>query len=259
MTTVARSVETMRQLGEDAVLELLQLTPAPAPAAAPDVPAIQGRVLRMVRQMVLDAGETVLKLRMAAEDGAALANQAWSPVAGYDELPDNIAKAYKELKKDKEKEAKAAVAQQAQRGGGGPTRGYYRGRGYHYQPYVVPQTYTAQQQLPAAMGAPPPGYAAQQQQMWPGQTAPGQQYGYQQVLWPPDGYMHGGFRGRGGLRPDVRSVAKCYGCGVLGHFNKDNVCLPGAREAYQALQASMQLGQAGQQLAIQGPPGTGGN
>ena len=69
--------------------------------------------------------------------------------------------------------------------------------------------------------------------------------------WHPDGFVGG----RGGslqYRPE-RSVAKCYGCGVLGHYNKDNRCLPGAKEAYQALQASMQSGQQNQQLAIAGP------
>ena len=104
---------------------------------------------------------------------------------------------------------------------------------------------------------PQPGFASQQQ-AWPPvqQQVPAPAYSYQvppPQYWHPDGF--GGGRG-GGLqyRPE-RSVAKCYGCGVLGHYNKDNRCLPGAKEAYQALQASMQSGQQNQQLAIAGPDG----
>ena len=55
-------------------------------------------------------------------------------------------------------------------------------------------------------------------------------------------------------------MARCYSCGTVGHFSKDGVCLPGAREAYQAVMAQGQMGQAsGQQAAISYmPSGTGG-
>ena len=132
MTTLARKVETMRQRVEDGILEILQLTAQPGP---PDVEAIQARALRALRQSALEAGETVMQLRMAATEGAALAQKVWNPTAGYDDLPEDVAKAYKELKKEQEKEAKAQGQQQS-RGGGGPYRGYYhRGRSSYYQPY----------------------------------------------------------------------------------------------------------------------------
>ena len=74
--------------------------------------------------------------------------------------------------------------------------------------------------------------------------------------WHPDGFVGGRGGGFQGYRLEC-SVTKCYGCGVLGHYNKDNRCLPGAREAYQAIQASMQARQQGQQLALTGPGATG--
>ena len=106
------------------------------------------------------------------------------------------------------------------------------------------------------------------QQQWPGQGIQTQQQmgcmmsppGY---MWHPDGYMVGAGRGRGAAyyKPDARVVAKCYACGVLGHYSKDNVCLPGAREAYQAAQmGSMAAAAAGVvPLALQGPSTGGGN
>ena len=61
----------------------------------------------------------VLQLRMAAAVGLELADKVFSPVAGYDELPEEQAKAFGEYKKEQEKESRAK-AQQAARGGGGP-------------------------------------------------------------------------------------------------------------------------------------------
>ena len=84
-----------------------------------------------------------------------------------------------------------------------------------------------------------------QQGVWAMQFPQQQQMAYQH----PDGYYVG--RGRGGFRSENRPVAKCYGCGALGHFNKDNLCLPGAREAYMAIQMAMQQGQGSQQMAMQ--------
>ena len=244
LTSLARKAETIRQLGEDSLLEWVATA-----AEGANVADIRVRALRIQRQLVTDVGELVNQLRMAAAEGADIASQAWSPVADYEDLPEDVAKSFKDLKKEQEK-AEKAKTQQGQRGGGGPYRGYGRGRGYYYQPYIVPQQ-------PNLMSQPPP---VQQQQIWPGQQVTQQgQYAYpiqQQYQYHPDGYTN---RGRGSFRPDGRPVAKCYGCGVIGHFNKDNVCLPGAREAYQALQAGMFQRQGGPQLAIQGPPGTGGN
>ena len=235
----------MRSQAEDCLLLIAGLT-----AQGANVANIQTAALRLQRQLVLDIGGTVLQTRMAAAEGMELAEKIFSPVAGYDELPEDQAKAFKEYKKEQEKEAKAR-AQQAARGRGGRGGGGYRGRGYYnYQPYTIPPQYGHQvmQTAPA-----PAGYAGQQQ-AWP---AAQQQLAYSTQVPPPQ-YWHtdgfGGGRGGGfqGYRPE-RSVAKCYGCGVLGHYNKDNRCLPGAREAYQAIQASMQ---AGQQLALTGPGAT---
>ena len=76
-----------------------------------------------------------------------------------------------------------------------------------------------------------------------------------QSVYHPDSY-----RVPRNTRPDSRDVARCYSCGTTGHFSKDSVCLPGAREAYQAATAQGQMGQAsGQQAAISYvPSGAGG-
>ena len=96
----------------------------------------------------------------------------------------------------------------------------------------MPQQYS--QQSPAVMQQPqaPPGYTGQQQ-VWPAaqQQPMAPAYGYQ-VPPPqyrhPDGFVGGRGGGFQGYQPES-SVAKCYGCGVLGHYNKDNRCLPGVR------------------------------
>ena len=240
----------MRSQAEDCLLLIAGLT-----AEGADVASIQTAALRLQRQLVLDIGGAVLQTRMAAAEGMELAEKIFSPVAGYDDLPEEQAKAFKEYKKEQEKEAKAR-AQQAARGGGGRGGGGYRGRGYHnYQPYTIPQQYGHQGlQQPQA----PAGYAGQQQ-MWPPAQHIAPTYSSQvppPQYWHPDGFAGGRGGAFQGYRPE-RSVAKCYGCGVLGHYNRDNRCLPGAREAYQAIQASMQAGQQGQQLALQGPGATG--
>ena len=247
----------MRSQAEDCLLQIAGLTEQGA-----NVADIQTAALRLQRQLVLDLMGTVLQLCMAAAEGMELADKIFSLVAGYDGLHEDQAKAFKEYKKEQEKESKAK-AQQAARGGGGYRgAGGYRGRGYYnYQPYTVPQQYG--QQPPAVMqqAQAPPGYAGQQQ-VWPAaqQQTSAPVYGYQAPpppqYWHPDGFVGGRGGGFQGYRPE-RSVAKCYGCGVLGHYNKDNRCLPGAREAYQAIQASMQAGQQGQQLALTGPGATG--
>ena len=78
---------------------------------------IRGAALRLQRQLVLDLGGTVPQLRMAAAEGSALVDTVLSPVSGYDELPEDHAKVFKEYKKEQEKENKAK-AQQAARGRG---------------------------------------------------------------------------------------------------------------------------------------------
>ena len=266
MTKTVRALETARQAGEDVLLQLAQLSVADAA-----VPEIQAAAQRQARQQVLDLGTLVLQLRMAATEGRDMVEHIFSPVAGFDELPEEQGKAFRERKKEKEKEetARATAAQAAAQSaaqsanrGGGYYRGAYRGRGgYGYQPYQVPQQYAPQG--PCLMVPPPqPGVfqsaPTPQQQGWGQPPPPGQQYGYQttqQRFWHPDGYNSRG-RGFQGLGHNPRAAAKCYGCGVNGHFNKDNACLPGAREAYQALQAAMQAGQQVQQLSL---TNTGGN
>jgi len=157
LTTLARKVESLRQLAEDVLMEMPQLRADPAP----DLEAVRARMQLKQRQLVMEAGDTVLQLRMAASEGSAMANQVWSPVAGFEDLPEELAKNFKELKKE---QAKAAKAQQP-RGGGGPHRGYqYRGRG-GYQPYVMPQ------QMPVMAIQP----MQSQQGVWPMQPPQQQQ------------------------------------------------------------------------------------
>ena len=248
-----RKLEDMRSQAEDCLLQIAGLT-----AQGANVENIQAAALRLQRQLVREIGGTVLQMRMAAAEGMELADKIFSPVAGYDELQEDQAKAFKEYKKEQEKENKAKAQQAARGGGGGRGYGGYRGRGYYnYQPYTIPQQYGQQAPVMMQQVQQQPGFAGQQQAWPPAQqqvAAPA--YSYQvppPQYWHPDGFVGG----RGGIlqyRPE-RSVAKCYGCGVLGHYNKDNRCLPGAKEAYQALQASMQSGQQNQQLAIAGPDG----
>ena len=87
----------------------------------------------------------VLQLRMAAAEGLELADKVFSPVAGYDELPEEQAKAFREYKREQEKESRAKAQQAARGGEGGRGASGYRGRGhYGYQPYIVPQQYGQQ-------------------------------------------------------------------------------------------------------------------
>jgi len=255
LTKLAREAETLRRLGEDAILATKRI--APADAAAPD----KGQALGLMRQLVTAVGEMVVKLRLAATEGSALADKVFSPTAGFEELPEEQAKALKELKKEKEKEEKAKAAQlqqMQQQRGGGAMRGYSRGRGsYGYQPYQVPAAFN-----PMMMAS-----QASMQQQWPVQGMQGQQQmgammPQQGYMWHPDGYMAGMGRGRGAAfyKPDTRVVAKCYACGVLGHYAKDGMCLPGAREAFQAAQMQNLAAAAGAApLALAGPSAGGGN
>ena len=141
-------------------------------------------------------------------------------MAGYDGLQEEQAKAFREYKKEQEKESKAK-AQQAARGGGGfRGAGGYRGRGYYnYQPYTVPQQYG--QQPPAVMqqAQAPPGYAGQQQ-VWPaaqqqnsapvyGYQAPPPSIGTRTDLWAEEAAVSRGI-GRSALWPSVMAVV-CSG------------------------------------------------
>ena len=161
----------------------------------------------------------------------------------------------KEVRKEKEQEQ--LRKQQYYKGSG---RGYgYRGRGgYHpYQQFQQPGD--GQQQYaphgggaggPAGYSGAPMGYAGAQQQ--PGYVQM-PQTGYQeapaaaQPQFQQDGYIH---------HREPRMLASCYACGVAGHYSKDNRCLPGAREAYQALKMGHSSQAAsGSQAALTYAPG----
>ena len=113
LTKTVRKVENMRSQAEDCLLQIVGLT-----ALGANVADIQAAALRLQRQLVLELGGMVLQLRMAAAEGLELADKVFSPVAGYDELPEEQAKAFRESKREQEKESRAK-AQQAARGGGG--------------------------------------------------------------------------------------------------------------------------------------------
>ena len=249
----------MRQLVEDAILAL-----APLPVAAADT-AAKTRVLLLLRQAVLAQNKVITRQHMAASEGSAMAEKVFSQGTAIEGLDEEAAKAYKEAKKEKEKEAKAAAvallaaqqAQAAQSRGGGVFRGGYRGR-YNYHPYqqyqASPVQAYSQQYVPAqgmammpAQGQQPQGYV--------------QQHGQDSFLVQQQPRYFMNQRGSMQLQ-QPRGVAMCYGCGQMGHYNKDNVCQPGAREAYMQLQAGGQgiaIAGGGQQLALQGPGAAGGN
>ena len=71
---------------------------------------IRGAALRLQRQLVLDLGGTVPQLRMAAVEGSVLVDTVLSPVSGYDELPEDHAKVFKEYKKEQEKEIRPRLS-----------------------------------------------------------------------------------------------------------------------------------------------------
>ena len=162
LTKTVRKVENMRSQAEDCLLQIVGLT-----AQGANVADIQAAALRLQRQLVLELGGMVLQLRMAAAEGLELADKVFSPVAGYDELPEEQAKAFREYKREQEKESRAKAQQAARGGGNGRGAGGYRGRGhYGYQPYIFPQQYGQQMTAVMQYWAAPPGYAGQQQ-VWP--------------------------------------------------------------------------------------------
>ena len=203
-----RQTEQVRQLMEDAIIALT---------------ATKARVLLLLRQAVLTQNRVITRQHLAASEGSVMAEKVFSQGTAIEGLDKEAAKAYKEAKK-------AQQAQAAQSRGGGAYRGGYRGRyNYHpYQQYQVPQMQAYSNQY-----APAPGMAMMPAQ---GQQLQGfvQQHGQ-------DGYIVQQqpcyfLNQRGGMQlQQPRGVAMCYGCGQMGHYNKDNVCQPGAREAYMQL------------------------
>ncbi len=195
-------------------------------------------------------------MRLAVAEGGEAADRIFGPVAGYEELTEDQVKMLKEVRKEKEKEQEQARKQQYYRGSG---RYGYRGRGgYHpYQQYQQPE-YGQQQYVqhgggvggPAGFSGAPMGYAGVQQQPVYVQAPQTGYQGAQAAVQPQfqrDGYIHHG---------EPRMLASCYGCGVAGHYSKDNKCLPGAREAYQALKMGHSSQAApGSQAALTYAPG----
>ena len=252
-----RQTEQVRQLMEDAIITL-----APMPVAAENN-ATKAKGLLLLRQAVLAQNRVITRQHLAASEGSVMAEKVFSQGMAIEGLDEEAAKAYKEAKKEKEKEAKAALlaaqqAQVAQSRGGGIYRGGYRGRynNYHaYQPYQAPQIQAYGNQYVTA-----PGMAMVTAQ---GQQLQGfvQQHGHDGyvVQQQPRYFMNQ----RGGIQlQQPGGVTMCYGCGQLGHYNKDNVCQPGAREAYMQLRAGGQgvaIAGGGQQLALQGYGAGGGN
>ena len=136
LTKTVQSVEELRQLGEDLLLGALQRQPA---ADAPEATRTTfAEELRKHRKLVLEAGQVILKMRMAVSEGLAVADRVFSPTLRFDGLTEEQQKALKDSRKETEKEQKQ---ESAGRGGG---KFYNRGRGgYHYQPYQQP-TYNYQ-------------------------------------------------------------------------------------------------------------------
>ena len=92
--------------------------------------------------------------------------------AGRGYPPEEQAKAFREYKREQEKESRAKAQQAARGGGGGRGAGGYRGRGhYGYKPYIFPQQYGQQMTAVMQNWAAPPGYAGQQQ-VWPAAQQP---------------------------------------------------------------------------------------
>ena len=160
-----QSVEELRQLGEDLLLGALQRQPA---ADAPEATRTTfAEELRKHRKLVLEAGQVILKMRMAVSEGLAVADRVFSPTLRFDGLTEEQQKALKDSRKETEKEQKQ---ESAGRGGG---KFYNRGRGgYQDQPYqqptyqqvqpVIQQVQPAYQQVqPAYVAAAPPGYQQQ--------------------------------------------------------------------------------------------------
>ena len=132
LTKTVQSVEEMRQLGEDVLLGMLQRQPAAdAPEAARTAFAEE---LRKQRKLVLEAGQVILRLRMAVSDGLAVADRVFSPTLRFEGLTEEQQKALKESRKELEKEQVQMKQQETAARGGGKVYNRVRG-GYNYQPY----------------------------------------------------------------------------------------------------------------------------
>ena len=205
-----------------------------------------------MRQAVILAGDIVQRLRMAAAEGTQAADHIISPDLSYENLSEEQAKKLKETRKEEEK------AEKSEQPGFTGYRGRGRGRGrggYGYHPFQpAPVAYNAPQ-YPQQQGALAAPWGGQQQwvQTSYGGMAPPPVYGAQGgQVYHPDGY-----RAAPGVRQDVRAAARCFGCRGTGHFSKDGVCLPGSREAFQAMQQAQHVGGRPAQAAIgYTPPGS---
>ena len=96
-----RQTEQVRQLMEDAIITL-----APMPVAAENN-ATKAKGLLLLRQAVLAQNRVITRQHLAASEGSVMAEKVFSQGMAIEGLDEEAAKAYKEAKKEKEKEAKA--------------------------------------------------------------------------------------------------------------------------------------------------------
>ena len=117
MTKTVQSVEELRQLGEDLLLGALQRQPA---ADAPEATRTTfAEELRKHRKLVLEAGQVILKMRMAVSEGLAVADRVFSPTLRFDGLTEEQQKALKDSRKETEKEQSQMKKQESAGRGGG--------------------------------------------------------------------------------------------------------------------------------------------
>ena len=248
LAKTAEMAEDLRRRSEDILLRANRRRPAAeAPKADRTAHAVE---MREIRQTVILAGDIIQQLRMAAAEGTQTADHIFSPDLSYENLSEEQAKKLKETRKEKEKAEKAESP-------GFRGRGRGRGRGgYGYHPYhPAPAAYAAPQYI-QQQGVPAEPWGGQQQWVQPNYSgmAPPPSYGAQGgQVYHPDGY-----RAAQGIRQDTRAAARCFGCGGTGHFSKDGVCLPGSREAFQAMQQGQHSSGRPAMPAIgYTPPGSG--
>ena len=79
-------------------------------AQGANVENIQTAALRLQRQLVREIGGTVLQMRMAAAEGMELADKIFSPVAGYDELQEDQAKASKNIRRSRRRRTRPKLS-----------------------------------------------------------------------------------------------------------------------------------------------------
>ena len=81
MTKTVQSVEELKQLGEDVLLGMLQRQPV-EDALDADRTSFAAE-LRKQRKLILEAGQVILKMRMAVSEGLAVADRVFSPTLAY--------------------------------------------------------------------------------------------------------------------------------------------------------------------------------